>query len=392
MRILLVGNASSFHTPRWLAPLKEAGWDLHFFDPTNKLLHDDLENITVYTGWKKPRVPSGTRVRCRWPFLRGRHFMERRLPGLWERIVPDAALRLARLIERLKPDCIHSLALQEYGEAVLRAREVLGGNLPMPWIYSCRGSDIFFYRQFSEHLPRIRDVLTSCDFLMCNCRRDLDLAREYGFRGDFLGFFQAGGGYPIAKMTELRHPGPTSSRRTIAVKGSQNQIGQSLLCIEALRLCAAELHPYTLVFYHLNNQPTRVAANALARETGIRVELVPRSPHRKIWSIFGEARLAIGISRSDGIPNSMIEAMTMGAFPIQTNPGGATAEWIEDGVNGLLVPDDDPQGIAEAVVTALGDDRLVDTAAVRNAELTSERVHTDVVQPRILEAYSRCVA
>ena len=45
----------------------------------------------------------------------------------------------------------------------------------------------------------------------------------------------------------------------------------------------------------------------------------------------------IGNSISDGMPNTMLEAMTMGAFPIQSNPGGVTEEIVENEVNGLLL-------------------------------------------------------
>ena len=305
----------AFTRRRWLSQLRGTGWDVHLFDPTNRLVHDELEDITLYTGWKKPRVPTNTRIRAHWPFLRGRSFVANRLPWLWRKILPAPELRLAESSSGSHPTVSTPWRCRTTARPSSVPAGCSGDTCPLPGSTPCRGSDIYFYRQFPEHVPQIRNVLEACDFLMCNCRRDRDLAREYGFRGQFLGFFQGGGGYPIGEMVQLRRPEPVAERRVIAVKGSQNQIGQSLVCIEALRLCAAELRPFTLKFYHLNNQPTRTAAEELARETGITVELVPRSPHRKIWSIFGEARLAIAVSRSDGIPNSMVEAMIMGAFP-----------------------------------------------------------------------------
>ena len=86
MKLLFVGSAFSVHTPRWLAQLQDTGWDLHFFDPTNGLIHEELRDVTLYTGWQKAQIPPGTRVISRWPFLRGRHFIARRLPFLWRAI------------------------------------------------------------------------------------------------------------------------------------------------------------------------------------------------------------------------------------------------------------------------------------------------------------------
>jgi glycosyltransferase involved in cell wall biosynthesis len=119
------------------------------------------------------------------------------------------------------------------------------------------------------------------------------------------------------------------------------------------------------------------------------VEVVPRSSYRRIWSLLGEARVSIGVSFSDGLPNSLIEAMIMGAFPVQTDPGGATAEWIEDGVNGLLVPPDDPEAIAAAVVEALGADDMVDAAVNVNRRLAFERADEAGVRERVVAAYRR---
>ncbi len=388
MKILFVADPYCVHAARWIAQLKGTGWDIHLFDPINGLIHEELEGIHVYTGWKKSFVPKGTRISCRWPFLRGRHLLERRCPWLWKEILPQASQRLARLLERLKPDCIHTLGLQNHGAALLRAKTLLGGELPAPWIYSCRGSDIYYYRQFPEQEKIIRGVVEGCDFYMCNCRRDIRLAEEYGLRGKIVGLYQGGGGFPVREMRQRCRPGPTSSRRVIAIKGLQTHYGKGLLTVEALRQCAGSFDGYKLKFYQAH-PATREAVHRLTEDTGLTTEIVPRTSYREIWALFGEARVSIGVSRSDGVANTMIESMIMGAFPIQTDPGGASAEWIEDGVNGLLVPHDDPGAIAKAIKEALADDAKVDDAAERNPQIAFERVDESRVRPRVIEAYRR---
>jgi hypothetical protein len=391
MRILFVCDTGCVHTARWVAQLQGTGWDLHLFDPCNRLVHESLENVHIYTGWKKPLVPRGTRIHYRWPFLRARHFMARNFPAIWKLILPDAEKRLARLIRRLKPDCIHGLGLQDRGAFVLGAKKFLGGELDASWIYSCQGSDIYFFRQFPDQAGVIREVLEGCDFYMCNCDRDVQLARENGLRGEVLGLFQGGGGFPIDEMRAACPVAPASRRRVIAVKGLETQFGNALLTIEALRRCAATLSGYKIKFYQAH-AVTREAAQAFAEETRLDVEIIPRINYREFWTLFGEARLAIGVSRSDGVPNTMIEAMILGAFPVQTDPGGASAEWIEHGRNGLLVPHDDPDAIAAAVTQGLSDDALVDAAAKENLTIARARVDGSQVRPRVLAAYRRATA
>lgn len=388
MRILFVGDAYSVHTARWTAQLRETGWDIHLFDPLNRLLHEELEHIVIHTGWKKLKKPPGAQVFYRWPFLRGRRFVERNLPAVWAAILPEAGRRLARLIKKLSPDVIHSLGLQNHSEAVLKARDSLGGGLPAPWIYSSRGSDIYFYSQRPEHREPIHRVLASCQFYFCDCQRDVHLARRHGYRGEILGVVPGGGGYPVQEMVDQSGRTLPSQRRTIAVKGLQTDIGNAMVAIDALRKCAEHLRGYLVKVYQAH-AVTREAARRLGADVGIGVDIVPRSNYRKIWSLFGESRLALAVSRSDGAPNSMIEAMIMGAFPIQTDPGGATAEWIEHGVNGLIVPDDDPDAIAATIVEALSDAAKVDGAVEINRRLALERVDEKRIRPRVIAAYLR---
>ena len=67
MKILFVGDAYDVHTARWLAQLRGTGWEIHLFDPINRLIHEELVGVHLYTGWRKPFVPKGTRISYRWP-------------------------------------------------------------------------------------------------------------------------------------------------------------------------------------------------------------------------------------------------------------------------------------------------------------------------------------
>jgi glycosyltransferase involved in cell wall biosynthesis len=96
--------------------------------------------------------------------------------------------------------------------------------------------------------------------------------------------------------------------------------------------------------------------------------------------------LAIALSLSDGTPNAMLEAMVMGALPIQSDTV-STAEWIQHGTNGLLVPAEDVEAVEAAIRRGLADDQLVDRAAAHNAKLTSETIAWDRVQPEVVRIY-----
>jgi glycosyltransferase involved in cell wall biosynthesis len=80
-----------------------------------------------------------------------------------------------------------------------------------------------------------------------------------------------------------------------------------------------------------------------------------------------DARAVVSLSHSDGLPMTVLEAMALGAFPIQSRAGSA-ADWFVDGQGGLSVDMNDTGAVAAALLRAVTDDALVDQAAKRNLE------------------------
>jgi glycosyltransferase involved in cell wall biosynthesis len=193
-------------------------------------------------------------------------------------------------------------------------------------------------------------------------------------------------------MQQLRQPGAIAKRKVIALKGyhADDWAGRALVALQALHRCAERLEDYEIVIY-LSSDNVRYAAEYVSRITGLQITILPHSDHDESIKLMGRARIAIGVSVTDGTPNSMLEAMVMGAFPIQSDTI-STAEWITHGENGFLVPAEDPDAIESAIRRALTDDALVEHAAKINACLTKERLDKSVLHPQIIALYQKVVA
>lgn len=74
----------------------------------------------------------------------------------------------------------------------------------------------------------------------------------------------------------------------------------------------------------------------------------------------------------DGIPNVLMEAMACG-LPVVTTPVSGIPEIIRDGVNGRLVPPDDPAALADALVRIDSDRRLAESLSVQARATVRER-------------------
>jgi Glycosyl transferase 4-like/Glycosyl transferases group 1 len=392
VRILFVAMANSIHTARWIAQLSAQGWDLHLFPSTDSWIevHPELGNVTLHhTGFRNP-ARSANDVRFRGVTL------ARRVEDVWRRRIRKEegngrrADRLAGLVARLRPDVVHSMEIQHAGYLTWEARRRMGKPFP-PWIVTNWGSDIYLYGRIAEHAPKIREVLTGCEYYSCECQRDVSLAKSFGFAGTVLPVFPNAGGFDLAEVARLRHPGSASARRAIMLKGYQHWGGRALTGLRALERCADLLGGYEVWIYSATPD-VAVAAELFAQSTGIRVTLLPKgTSHPEILSRHGRARISIGLSISDAISTSLLEAMVMGAFPIQSWTACAD-EWIEDGRTGLLVPPDEPEAVEAAIRNALTNDGLIDRAAEENLRTATLRLDRERIRPMAVGIYTRVTA
>jgi glycosyltransferase involved in cell wall biosynthesis len=92
--------------------------------------------------------------------------------------------------------------------------------------------------------------------------------------------------------------------------------------------------------------------------------------------ILAQASVSIMPSMSEALPNTVLESMAAGAPIIATRVGG-TAELVEDGVSGLLIPPCDPHALELAIARLLSDPdeagRMAATARARIVERFSVR-------------------
>jgi glycosyltransferase involved in cell wall biosynthesis len=88
--------------------------------------------------------------------------------------------------------------------------------------------------------------------------------------------------------------------------------------------------------------------------------------------LFRRSQVAVSPSTHDGTPNTLLEAMACGCFPVAGDLE-SLREWITPGDNGLLVDPGDPRALADAILLALEQPDLRLRARERNLRLIAER-------------------
>jgi len=91
-------------------------------------------------------------------------------------------------------------------------------------------------------------------------------------------------------------------------------------------------------------------------------------------------------SRSEGFSNALLEAMVCGVPPVVSAVGG-NPEVVEDGVNGFLVPPDDPAAAADRIMKLLADPEMRRRMGAAARKRVLDRFTIQVMVNRVAAAY-----
>ncbi|QHI35240.1 hypothetical protein IMCC3317_05860 [Kordia antarctica] len=374
MKILFVAM-QYIHSARWINQLKDSGHEIYLFDCLDSPIHQDLQWTNYTTNWSKRKIKP----------LIGETFLKKHFPSLSEKIQPflkvTASKKLQELIQEIQPDVVHSMELQSESYPLIQVRKKITFN----WICSTWGSGIYHFYQESFHKKRIDKLLSQIDFLFTDNLRDISLAKKYGFQGKALGSFPGGGGFLIDESIIK----PVETRKLILVKGYHHWAGRALHALKALENNLELIKNYQIHVYAAH--PIVIAEiERLQSEFSLNITYTARGieeSHDSLLSKFGQAKIAIGISVTDGIPNTLLEAMLYGAFPIQTNPGKVSEEYITHQKNGWLIEDaENIQEITEAIKQGLTNETLLSEAFELNKKYR-ETLAYNQIQQKVLQAY-----
>jgi glycosyltransferase involved in cell wall biosynthesis len=130
-------------------------------------------------------------------------------------------------------------------------------------------------------------------------------------------------------------------------------------------------------------------ARAQCNGFGERLLIVENLPHSSLYPIINEAQLVVLPSLKDNFPNACLEAMGLGKVVIGTT-GATLEELISDGVNGFLVPPDNPQALADKMIAAWTDQRLEEMSAAAKEQV--QQFAPEKTIPSLLSYYSEVIA
>jgi hypothetical protein len=161
------------------------------------------------------------------------------------------------------------------------------------------------------------------------------LAQEFGFtRGGLPGIPNAGG---LEVDVDILRSSARHQRDTISIMGYHGWAGQALLALRAIGASQRLRNEYRIVVFSAN-LITFIYAHwlRLRYKPNISIFMKGALQHDDLLAILRKTLVSVGISRTDGISTSMLEALACGATPIQTESACA-AEWFDHLRQGILI-------------------------------------------------------
>jgi glycosyltransferase involved in cell wall biosynthesis len=386
MRILFIADGRSPIALNWMGYFIRQGHEVHLASTYHCAPQLNLASIHILpmafsrmggdspvrgsgeeTSFIKRILPPGTRTRIR--------------QWVIPLTLPRAARSLNKIIEETRPELLHALRIPYEGMLTARA------DPQIPIITSVWGNDFTLHAPANPLMSHFtRKTVRRTDALIADCQRDIRLAYRWGFPDGRPSIVLPGGG---GIQAEIFFPPkePVTFPVVVNPRGLRAYVRNDTFFRAIPRVLVQRPDArFTCPAMSGESQAERWVAELGIEET---VTLLPRMKQEDLGDLFQRGMVVVSPSEHDGSPNSLLEAMACGCFPVAGDIE-SIREWITDGENGLLVDPADPEALAEAILRALGDENLRAKARSHNLRMVGERAEYGAVMEQA-EAFYRQV-
>lgn len=389
MRLLFVADGRSPIALNWMSYFTEQGHEVHLASTYPCNVSIKLASLYVIptafseAAGKEP-VAYGSRDTKK-GFLRGAAFVRgRTLIRQWLGLltIPKAARQLQEIVDSIHPELVHAMRIPFEGMLASRLR------LGCPLILSIWGNDFTLHARSNPWMAAAtRRALKAAGALHTDCYRDQRLAQSWGFSAQKPCVVLPGAG---GIQQDIFYPPetPVSEPFVVNPRGIRAYVRNETF-FQAIPLILKQRPDARFLCVGMQAEPQ---AQRWFKEFDIAgsVDLLPRLTRSEMADLFRRSQVAVSPATHDGTPNTLLEALSCGCFPVAGDIE-SLREWIRPGVNGLLFDPASAQALAESVLMALENQKLREAARQINVQLIQERAEYTKVMSEAVLFYQRLI-
>lgn len=372
MRILFVADGRSPTALNWIEYFVAEGHEVHLVstfpcEPVSELASFQVVTVALSSAAKKQVLGDERKMR--------RGVLHRlSTTGLRTRLrqwfgpltLPIAGKQLAETVERVQPDMIHAMRIPYEGMLAASIKS------KTPLLISVWGNDFTLHARATRVMGRLtRRALKRATALHTDTQRDVRLAHQWGLAENKPNIVLPGGGGVHPEIFYPPTKGAKPVRPTIInPRGFRAYVNNETF----FKAIPHVLEVHRDALFVCPTMQGEIQAERWVKELGIEaaVELLPPQSKSQMADLFRYAKIAVSPATHDGTPNTLLEAMACGCFPIAGDLE-SLREWITPGENGLLIDPNDPEELANAILYVMENPELRGNARQQNIELIARR-------------------
>jgi glycosyltransferase involved in cell wall biosynthesis len=322
LNICYLADGQSVHAQKWVKYFASKSHDVHLltFHKTGS-----IDGVTVHNLRYFPKIAYPLRI-----------------------------IEVRRAIKKIKPDVLHAHYISHYG---------IYGALTgfSPFVVSAWGSDVLIDPKKSKTKKYfVKHALKKADLITCDAVHMIDAMKKLGAAPEKVNIINYG------VDTRKFMPGKRNEtlQATLGIHDSPAVISSRNLdplydvesLIRSIPLVLAEVPETKFVIAGVGSEETRL--KELAKVLGIweNTRFVGFVLNDKLPQYLTSMDIYVSTALSDaGLSASTAEAMACG-LPVIITDVAANKEWVNDGVNGFVVPTKNPELLAQKVIYLLKND------------------------------------
>jgi glycosyltransferase involved in cell wall biosynthesis len=382
MRLLFVADGVSPIARSWIQHFADSDHEVHLISSRPCEEIEGTRSLSVVPvafsglGGRKMRDPGDKSVLAGSGTIGLRTFMRHWLGPL---TVNRAARKVSEIATRIQPDLLHAMRIPFEGAMAAAS------GAAAPLVISVWGNDFTLHAPASPGMRAMtRRTVAQTAGLHTDCRRDQRLAIEFGYREAQPSLVSPGNGGVRLELFHRGRPGLATDEvlqtalRSIAQdqpvivnpRGFRGYVRNDVF-FRAIPLIL-DHHPEA-IFLCVGMLSDR-RAERWTRTLGIAdsVRLLPSLTPIDMAVVFRRSEIMVSPSLHDGTPNSLLEAMACGSYPV-AGELESIKEWIDAGRNGTLIDARQPSELAQAVIQAVANPEHRAQAAELNSRIIAER-------------------
>lgn len=339
LKTCYLADGQSVHTLKWVRYFADRGYDVHLvtFNKTGPIEGVKVQNLRYF--WK-------------WAY-------------------PFRIIEIKNAVKKIDPDVLHAHYISHYG---------MYGALTgfKPFAVSAWGSDVLINPKKSRIKKHVvKYVLRKADLITCDAEHVREAIRKLGAVPEKISVINYGVDtrkfIPGRKSEKLRTKLGIHDSPTVISLRNLNPLYDVESLIRAMPLVLKEIPESKFVIAGRGSEETRL--KELAKSLGVseNTKFVGFIPNDELPQYLTSMDVYVSTSPSDaGLSASTAEAMACG-LPVIITDVADNRKWVEDGVNGFVVPIKDPKSLAQRIIYLLKNDEIRRRFGKVNRKIIDER-------------------